>query len=157
MTAPLPWIMWNFLIMVWCRPHRKMRAGRRLHNLPVTPRTPRLVTGGFIDLVTSSWLHHLLILYMYMYFCHIIVGEDGGLDPLPPGFNSLTPAQFFPPYLRPLFFPIFFFRVPLPKFRFFALTHLPPAHFSSNAPFPHHPNPRPPCPSPHNKFYLMTL
>ena len=27
-----------------------MRAGRRLHDLPVTPRTPRLVTGGFIDL-----------------------------------------------------------------------------------------------------------
>ena len=28
-----------------------MCMGRRLHDRPVTPRTPRLVTGGFIDLV----------------------------------------------------------------------------------------------------------
>ena len=37
-----------------------MRAGRRLHDLPVTPRTPRLVTGGFIDLgVTMKGKYHI--------------------------------------------------------------------------------------------------
>ena len=46
-------------------------------------------------------------------------GGQGGLDPLPPGFNPY-PRPFFPSLPPPIFFLIFFFGYPRPKFRFFA-------------------------------------
>ena len=44
---------------------------------------------------------------------HIGGGRQGGLDPLPPGFNPPTPAQISPPYPSP-FFSKFIFGYPPP-------------------------------------------
>ena len=50
----------------------------------------------------------------------LLWGRTGGSGPPTPGVQPpLTPAQFFLPYPRPLFFLIFFFGYPCPKFRFF--------------------------------------
>ena len=84
-------------------------------------------------------------------------GGQTGLDPVPPGFSPATPAQFFPPYPRPLFF--FFFSDTPPKIQIILPTppaHLDPApaHFRQNPPY-HHPfNPRVPAPlsSPQNSL-----
>ena len=63
------------------------------------------------------------------------VGGAGGVwTPLPTGFNPPTPAQIFPPYSRPLFFP----GIP-PKIQIFLPP--PPAHLT---PPPPTPTPTPP-------------
>ena len=77
-------------------------------------------------------------------------GEDsGGLDPLPLGFNPTTPAQFFPPYLRPLLFSLFFWgSTPAPKSELLSLPLSiwapPPRPFFVKSP----PTPTPPPPAP---------
>ena len=78
---------------------------------------------------------------------------QGGLDPYPwPIFPAL-------PFSGPLFFLIFFYGYPCPKFRFLAPTpvHLTPApaHFSSKDPHP--PGPHPPCPPPQLCIMNWTL
>ena len=72
------------------------------------------------------------------------VGEDRGSGPPTPGFNPPTPAQIFPCYPRPLFFPLFFFSgTPVPNSNFLPPPIWPPPIFRQKSPYPWHPPPPP--------------
>ena len=98
--------------------------------------------------VLKTWRYEELG-YQQRWKCPISVGEDrGDAGPPTPGVQPPTPAQFFPPYPRPLFF-FFFSGYPRPKFWFFSPAPCPsdphpPPIFRQKSPYPTPPTPDPP-------------